>query len=431
MIQRLIALYVVSLPFEYLWVRLFGSTTELKPYRIIGMLLAVVWVLEQLSSRRRIRLDAYDWILLYFLIGGLALAGFWSVVGTASLSAALHDSLLAGFAILAYLVVKHSGTDARRLERLLDLFVFSVVASILLAYAMGLSSLSDRLTAFSKNPNGLSFALGASMHVLLAKTFFAARRERASSYLVRSLVFAILATALLFTGSRGGAVAFAFSVPLHFVARRSSSGRRSSRLAALAPLALIGGLVIGVTVTRYEDQSAALTRLDRSGLAATSGRYDIWRSAWSASVDNMFIGMGTGQYRVKNRQYVSQLERVFDKRMAQHDVGTHNDLLEILTSYGLFGLVLYLLMLVSLLRRLRRLARSEDVGWFYPALMPLLGLMVLAGVTQNLLRSPVFFFLLAIMTAPTVSQMAAARLQRTVWSGGLSPAEIARRVPRT
>ncbi len=433
MIQRLLTLYVATLPFEYLWEWLFNSDTEFKPYRLVGILLAFVWLLDRLTSGRRIRLDAYDWVFVGLLFLGLGLAAFWNIVRTdVDLGIAIQNSLLSAFALMTYFVIKNSGTTTQRFEQLLALYVYALAVSIVLAYVFGGTSEGPRFTGLSGQANRLGMATTIGLHVMFAK-ILAAPRQSAAVYLGRAVVILILLVALLFTGSRGSMLAFGCSLPLHAIALTRLSGRRgraARNLAALAPVVLVGGILVGLVFGRYGEEASGLRRVIDPQKDVTSGRYDIWRAAWAASVDYMFVGMGTNQYRAQGREYVSQLEALRSPQIKSRNLGTHSDILNMLTSYGLVGLFLYFWLFVSLFKRLRTWGQTVgNQGWLPQALLPLLGHFFLGGLTAILIYSPNYFFLMAIMTF-VVRSVATRRRRTTVWSDHISAAEISRRVPR-
>lgn len=437
MMNLLLALYVASLPFEYLWVHLFGSDTELKPYRVLGMVLAALWVLNRLASRRGIRVDGYDWILIFFSVAGLALAGFWSLVGTGSLSTAVHDTILGAFALVTYFVIKNSDRGNHQTERLLTIYVYAVAFSVVAAYTLGLSTAGERFAALSESSNSLAFSITVALHIVAARLLHGTRETSPVSYFFHASLVLVLLVALLFTGSRGAMVAFLLSLPLHVVVlgqQRSDRARRVRRLAAFATAVLLAGLVVATTLDRYRDRSGSMQRLEQTGVEATSGRYDIWRSAWGASVDYFFVGMGTAQYRSQHAEYIRRLENVYDRRLIDKNLGTHSDYFEILTSYGIIGLVLYIGMLLSLFRRLLLRARSQPVNstWSYAVLPPLVALVAVSGISHVFIRSPHFFFLLAIMTGTLLPRRATAQSGRRKVGKPhqLSALEIARRIPR-
>ena len=147
MTQHLIALYVISLPFEYIGVELFDSVTELKPYRLIAAALVAVWLFTRLAGKRWIRLDGYDWVLIYLLFSSVAMAAFWQLVGDEDLVWVANDVVLNGFALVTYLVMKNCDTSPGRWERLVDFYVYAVCASIVLHVAMGLPTPGQRCPA--------------------------------------------------------------------------------------------------------------------------------------------------------------------------------------------------------------------------------------------------------------------------------------------
>lgn len=437
MTQRLLTFYVAALPFEYLWSWLLGSETELKPYRLIGIALAFVWLLERVGAARRTRFqfDAYDRLFTGLLVLGLALAAFWDVLrGDVDLAMAWHNTLLAGFALITYIVIKNSDTNLQRFERLLSLYVYAVCASVVLAYMVGVPTDGGRFTGFSGQANRLGLSTTIGLHVMIAK-ILVGKRQTAVVYVGRAALIFILLLALLFTGSRGSMLAFACSLPLHAIVLSRAVGRKGKtarKLAAIAPVLMIGGVVVALMFGRYGEQATGLRRVVDSPKDVTSGRYDIWRAAWDASVDYMFIGMGTSQYRAQSRTYVDQLEALRNPNIKNRELGTHSDIMNMLTSYGLVGILLYTWLFVSLFRRLRAWAHAmaDPPGWLQQALLPLLGVMFLGGLTTILINSPNYFFVMAIMTF-VVRSIAVARRPATVWSDRISAAEIGRRVPRS
>ncbi len=433
MMFRLLALYVVLLPFETLGEWIIGRESELKPYRLAGILLAFAWLLRAFMLRRRPRLDAYDAVFVTLLVLGVALTAFWNMAGgNVDVGIAVHKTILLSFPLIVYLVMKNLTLSQAQLERLMSFFLYSVCASVLLAFLLGMETVSGRFVAFSGQSNRLGLAIAIAIHIVIAKTLGTKRGTSMTIYLARAVLLLGLIAALLFSGSRGSMLALAFSLPLHAVALVGRSGRRrgtAARLASLAPVVLVCGILVAGVLGRYGEEASGLRRLLEPPSDATTGRYDIWRSAWTASVDYYFLGMGTGQYRAQHREYVSQLETLRNPKTKEHDLETHNELLNVLTSYGLVGVIMYLWMFVSLFRRLLSWTRTAGPdGWLPIALLPLLGHVFVGGITAVLIHSPPFFLVIGIMTY-VVRRAPSVRRTSARWSDRLSAAEIARRVP--
>ena len=431
-IQRLLAIYVFLLPFEDLWVYLIGVDTEFKPYRLAGIVLFLLWFGRCLGGRARLRIDGYDAIFLTFLGLGVALTAMWSFMrGGADMGYAISKSILLVFVLTTYIAVKNTPISRERFERLLTIFLYAVCISVVLGVLLRLPTVSGRFVSFYGQANRLGLAIAVALHVMIAQTL-GGGRVSTSKYVWRAAMFLGLLVALLFTGSRGSMLALACSLPLHGVALVKAAGRRgraARRLSALAPLVLVGGIVVAATFGEYGEEAAGLRRVVDPAQDATSGRYDIWRSALDASVDYYLLGMGAGQYRAHHRAYINQLDSVLNPRMKQHDLETHNEILNVLTSYGLLGLALYIGLVVSLFRRLRAWAQTAgEQGWLQIVLLPLLGHLVIGGLTAVLIYGPTFFLLMSIMTHVVRRQRASRGAH--VWAGQISALEIARRVPR-
>ncbi|HET6612055.1 MAG TPA: O-antigen ligase family protein [Kofleriaceae bacterium] len=403
MIRLALYFYVFLLPFAYLWEVMFGFMSQLKPYRLAGIVLIGLFSVAWAGGKMRVRLDRYDKTYLFFLGLSVVLALLWNLMEGANISGIPHMVIVFLSAVVPYLVIKNMGLSAVDAEKLLRVFVIGVCVSMVVALAAGTSMIDGRLVAFLDNPNRLAFALAVSLHTLIGQIIFGRRRARLSSYVFRGALVIGLAISLIFTGSRAAIVATVasfviYSIPL-LHRRGSARASRFGRAAAFVPIMVIAGGILYSVYDTYQAHSAAIRRYE-VGDSGYSGRLDIWRGAWAVSVDHYFIGVGTSQYRMYHRKYMAKLDKLYDSKVADKDLVVHSDYFEMLTSAGALGLILFISMLVSIYRRLSRSARSlERRESALPAIvLPLFVLVLTFGVFHTQVYDPQYFFLMALVT---------------------------------
>lgn len=404
MVRLLLSVYVFLIPFENLWGYLFGSQTVLKPYRLLGLVVVAVHWMKNLGRGRRYRLDGLDRGFVAIFILGQVMAVVWYVLaGTSDLGRSISDGTLAVFAFLVYLTIKREAYEPAAMARLLRAFVAGTAISVILAYALGVT-VEGRFSGFFNNPNSLAVAVVGSLLVTVAWSLFGRRRGAGLDYLVQGGLVLLLLATLLFTGSRGAIIGAVASVPLlgfALVARSGPARQRSlMRVAAFVPVVLIAGVVLASTYEEHEAESTALQRYDLDMARKGSGRLDIWRAAWMVAGDHYFLGVGTNQYPLYHRAYVRKLGQLYTPSMAKHDVVTHSDYVDLLTSFGVFALLIYLSMLVRIYRALRRgLARADDgPPYVAPIMFPLFVFIVIVESFANFSVSPQYFFFMALIT---------------------------------
>lgn len=416
MMLRLLQLYAFLLPFEMLWLELFGVDTVLKPYRLVGLAVIGLKIVSRSHPRTRVRIDVFDRSFLFIFTWGLLAAVFWYVFsGSGNLGWAVSDSILIFFAFFVYLVLKSETRRFATVEKLLDSFVLGTLTSVVIYAGFFGSITSSRFQAFYDNPNRLAVAVTVCLTLIVARFLFGRVRRRALDYLWHGGLFLFLSFILFFTGSKGALLGFAFSlvafaVPLMVRSKRTGS-LNLSRVVTLLPVVVVAGLVVSTAYTQYED-SMAVQRYQMSagqGSNSTNSRLDIWESAWNVAQDHYFLGVGTAQYRFYHRTYVRRLDNLRSPKIAEADLGTHSDYLNLLTSFGVLCTALYAWMLLLIHRGLNLgLGRLQERD-FYPmaAYLPVLVFLVVNAATHIMMGSPDYWFFMALITgavAPTLGQ---------------------------
>lgn len=413
MTKRLIPLYVFLYPYEKLWAELLGQDSILKPYRIVGLLILMGFVVRRFSSGEEFKVDRYDFGFFAIILGGLALAGFWYVAtGAANLAWAVNDTALLFFVFLLYVVMKNEVDSYKLAERTLLALLAGALSSFLFTQGFGVDfSKADRAHGFFKNPNALGVLAGLSIIIVVARFLFARLRFVAIEFMVAVALCMALGGVLLTTGSRTPLISLAvglstFAVAVYFRRGRART-RTLSRMTAVVPLVAVVGIAFALLASTA-DEGSVLWRYSYDAAKSGSGRFDIWRSAWNLSEDTYFIGVGAGQYRFHHLKYVRMLAVLYSRGTdADHlHLGTHNDFINLLTCYGFPLLCVYLAMMGSMLRNLvsaLRAPASHDT-FLVPALLGAMVFILVNQVGHNMMQGVDYFMVMALASSPLVVQ---------------------------
>ena len=200
------------------------------------------------------------------------------------------------------------------------------------AFGAGLDS-ENRASIVTQDPNvtaGL-FTVGA---LCLAgdRSLFEARRARLPLLLVSLGGVAVLVTAVLQTGSRGGLISLCAGFLGLAVCGAKRTGRTGLLTAALG-LLVLGGLV------RHEFQKGTTTaaRLERSWSGGdVAGRTEIYAAAWQMFRERPLLGYGAANNRL-----------VLGARLNYPERDTHNTFLAVLTEVSALGGAFFLAALLG------------------------------------------------------------------------------------
>ena len=173
---------------------------------------------------------------------------------------------------------------------------------------------------------------------------FSVRRDRR----LAALAFGLGIIALVGTGSRIGWAALAITLPLCILI-----GLRLGQLQQRTVTILIAAvLVLGfVFYTPIRD------RLTRDDLGSAEARFMMYRLAWNMIQENMWLGVGAGNYALETPEYydpdVGNLEQVID-------IQVHNRYLGIWAESGLFAVICYVAFLGIAAVKALSCAKSND-----------------------------------------------------------------------
>jgi O-antigen ligase len=278
---------------------------------------------------------------LYAVVQVIPLPGFGdrqtiSVEPFATRTTAAHIFILCLFFSLA-LVSIDSARRLRRVSTVLVVFGFSYAFYAILQSVLSperIYGIYDPASAtpFGSFVNRHDFAALMNMVVSVPLGLIFAGAVRPDKRLLYLISVALVGTAVLLSGSRGGLVALVAEILLLLILTTRSKGRRTlvvrAALSLLLLIAAVGGAIFvggDTSLTRFTDAASANN--------ISSSRSEIWGTTLKLISDHLPFGAGLGAYAQAYTRYdtLSGLERVEQ---------AHNDYLQIAADAGIVGVLI-------------------------------------------------------------------------------------------
>jgi O-antigen ligase len=337
-------------------------------------LAALAWLDWETGLRRR-------WSLADLGVLFLVLSAAASTANSLSWRVSLWgttDSHCGLIAISAYAIVFISArrfcrTDADRRQLLLAVPLAAAIASsyALLQHA-GLDPVAwdsvaiihgvGRPAATLGHPNllGAYLALAAPITLAFAHETRASRPRRALAF---ALIALLELAALVLTLSRAAWLAAAVAGIIMFAGLRPRLRWLALGTAAFAlVVALLGGAAIIERLRHFSDPS---------------GRFLIWKTAWSVFLDHPFLGCGPDAFQLAFPRY--RLPEFWELEWGTTPIKAHNDGLQLLATQGLLGWIAAGVIAVGLIREARaawRQVAPTDRFWLVAIIAALAALVV-------------------------------------------------------
>ena len=297
-------------------------------------LLSVIWIfLAYRDPEITIQWNPLNWPILGF-------------IGIGALQLVLHGSANPFFTRVellrfsAYFIIFFLTSQAFR-ER--DDFVKLTWFLVLLGFSVGLlgiiqyftspdtiywiRSLPEGGTVFGPYVNRNHFAGFVELVAPVGLALLVFRGMRRELFAITGLLTIIPVGALIFSGSRGGIVCFAFEVAVLALLARTRKGLRGATMIAvafvgMASIALIAWLGAGKAIERFSKT--------RIGDVTLSRRASMFRGAEHIFLDHPVKGVGLGTIVTVFPSY----DTGYDGRVVDH---VHNDYIEVLAETGILG----------------------------------------------------------------------------------------------
>ena len=326
--------------------QLFPVLSLFKPVTLAGLLAIALCLLDRVPRRRinPLQLRAVRYMIALVIWMALSVPGALWPGGAFTTFLDFSKTVLISFVIISAV---RSVRDVERLT--LVYFVGAVIfAAVVLArmeFQLGAEGRMERLYFYDSN----DFATYAITAMPLG-LYFASSERRPWIRGAAWAGIALLAAGFIWSGSRGGFIAF-MAVIAYFLLRYTSI-KRSWRWSAVA---VIGVLVTAIAGDAYWRRiNTVLHPTQDYNLTSDQGRVQIWRRGVGYMMDHPVLGVGAGNFP-RAEGTISPLVARTPRGRSVKWGPPHNSYVQVGAELGLVGLLIFAGFLISVFRALRRL----------------------------------------------------------------------------
>ena len=307
--------------------------------KLAGALLALSWF-AILATRRDASLD-------FFLVHPLVATALGLFLGWATLSmvwaedpgAALGSVGRYALNLVLFLIVFTAIRTERDLGRILIGFMLGAAFAVGYAFVAPSADDAGRLATDAQDPNELASVLvsGAALSVAV----FVLYRRRPSVRLLAVFTTLCCIAGILLTASRGGLIALGVALVFAIIV----SGRWRPLILTVAAV-LVAAVFIYFAGFASPEVRERITEPARGQAYLQEGRTTIWQVAWRAFEANPVVGVGSANFEVSSKHYLSEpgalarTDQIIDKPKV-----AHNSYLEILSELGVIGFSLFVVLI--------------------------------------------------------------------------------------
>ena len=252
--------------------------------------------------------------------------------------------------ILISLVIISAVRNLRDVERLMLVYfvgavIFAAVVLARMDFQLAAEGRMERLYFYDSN----DFATYIVTALPLGLYFASSERRRWIRWAAWAGI-ALLAAGFIWTGSRGGFLAFT-AVIAYFLLRYTSV-KQSWRWSAVAVIAVVVTVIAGDTY--WERINTVLHPTRDYNLTSDQGRVQIWRRGVGYMMDHPVLGVGAGNFP-RAEGTLSPLVRRTPVGRSVKWGPPHNSYVQVGAELGVVGLLIFAAFLINVFRALSRL----------------------------------------------------------------------------
>jgi len=199
-----------------------------------------------------------------------------------------------------------------------------------------------------------------------------------------NIISLIVTLFVVFTSlKRGGIIAFAFGLISYLYTKYISLSKSYSKnklINIIIFLLALGMMFILIKYINNYTDGVMLERFNSISDDEGSGRIDIWKRVITLISQSSFIGLLLGHG--------------WDAVYSNMGISSHNDFLEILYDFGLFGIMLYMHMIYKIAKYLKYLIRTKSE--YAPILACSLSIFIINSMVSHIVIYPHYFILFLI-----------------------------------
>jgi O-antigen ligase len=394
LIHQLVCLYAFFIPLELILEVFFDIDTILKPYRVLAIIIILVFVVRSLH-RIPYNVDLkYDWFLYALFTYGLIITGYRMLSTAFGMSHFYNDVFQMGLYLGVFIVIRHSDFSMRQVLKVFHYLTLGVlVNSIYIFNTFYIVRDYERHAGFMDNPNYTALSILIILLYLILQLPFKSFFGRFWSWVAILFFFYIF----IIAGSRT-----AFLVLVLIMAGVIAFTTLRGKLVMLS----VGGffllfLLVGrFNAVKTEGPLILFERLHESTWG-NDPRLPTWRGVIRASVETDFIGLGIGQFKARFHEFFYDVNDSLIRRIISRGyfLSPHSDYFAVLITYGIVGLILFVIFLTrALIKNIKAVFQSNSMQEKQYAQLVLfsLGAIVLFGITAENFNSALYWIILSL-----------------------------------
>ena len=396
-ILRLLCWYAFFIPLEQILEVLFNIDTIFKPYRILAILILIVFGIKswyRWDENKDLKCDFF--LYMIFLYGGI-ITMYSMITTNFHLGYFYNDTFQFGLYLGVFIVLKHSSFSMENVFSVIKSLAYGITANALyILYNFFILNIKVvRSSGFMDNPNYL--ALSIVVLVLLMITY----RASFSGFYKKMLWWIVLmACSYLFivAGSRSGLLVLLLSGVVVFY---------FSNFKQKFVIVLFGAIIfffIGFLKGESAEDIGSLALLNRINKNSKDDpRLPAWRGAVKSAQATHFMGTGIGQFKARFHEFYYQENNDLIRRMLirGYFLSPHSDYFALLAIYGIIGLLAYLIFLFLTVKNIViKIYESVEINnkLYYQYSFLAIFVLILFGITAENFISPLFWIVLSTST---------------------------------
>ena len=392
---------------------LFGLPMSL---RLFWTILALIFLLPVLASRRQTHLGRRSWHVIIPAIIFFLLATISNLVNTDFYTSLryLREPATA-LVILCLLPAAVENERDLKILSLVALFTCSASAIVALIQVYAPSAWATfnlyegieglRVTGLSSGPFYLGFMFPVVLVPIIAIIFL--KGVNSSARILLILLFVLIAMGLYYSYTRIGIYSL---IPAILVMIFFMKGRPKKQLLLFSSIIFAVFFVVVFSLGNRYTQGFASE-------SSAAGRLVLWQAGLNIASDNPVLGIGVGRFIEVAPEYASTISTsTLYNQGAEGVLGAyqaHDDFLTIWSSFGIIALVVYLWLLAAIFSNFIIAYRNSKVRFFKGFTLGCIGALValiVYSAVQNLLDSSMLIWVFGGLSIATTKIASSQRL---------------------
>lgn len=392
----LICWYAFFVPLEHILEVFLGIDTVLKPYRVLAMLVIGCFVFRT-RFRWTPNREFYQDIFLYIVfLYGLIVTLLRMMTSIFNLGLFYNDAFQIILYLGVFVVLRHVNVRRKDLHRIIVFMSAGIMFNAIMVFnSFFFLKKFKRDSGFMDNPNYMALSIAALLVFLIIRYPNFQGLLKKAFWLITILFLGYI---FILAGSRTVfAILIVSGILMLYFSTLKIKGGFIALLVILLGIINFGGL----TLLESNGPLALVKRLEKN--SSEDSRVSIWKGAYEGAETVNFAGMGIGQFKARFREFYTDSNHDLVRRVVEkgYYLSPHSDYLAFLVIYGIVGLLGYLIFMFSSLKKVflkYSLELNPELKRHYQYCFLMLVSLILFGITNENVISPLFWLLLSITT---------------------------------